>query len=260
MGAIVREALDVVNLIHCSLHKCLTVYYRRIMHSVFNRCVPWRGSYRHYNSHLVEFYDGFESDRVASVNNRSLDLDRLGEFRLTRFIRDPRDLVVSGYFYHRRGAEAWTTMNAPTATDWYFANGVVPDGLQGRGVSFADYLQALPEEEGLLAEIEFRRRHFESMLAWPAHHPHILSCRYEDIIGNETELFRELFEFYGLSATERWLGDWFARRHSAQRRAADRHVRDPSPGQWRQHFTSRVRRVFDAEYGTLIKQLGYSTD
>jgi len=39
--------------------------------------------------------------RVLSVNNRSdIPWDRLPESRGSYFIRDPRDLVVSGYHYH----------------------------------------------------------------------------------------------------------------------------------------------------------------
>ena len=53
------------HLIHCSYHKCLTVYFGRIMNSVFNQCLPWSRGYRHYNSHLANFYEGFESHRVA---------------------------------------------------------------------------------------------------------------------------------------------------------------------------------------------------
>ena len=109
-----------VQLIHCSYHKCLTVYYRRIMDAVFNRCLPWGRGYRHFNSDLEAFYRDCRSHRIASVNNRFLDFPQLGRFRISRFIRDPRDLVVSGYFYHRRGAENWTTMKSPTDDDWYF--------------------------------------------------------------------------------------------------------------------------------------------
>jgi hypothetical protein len=249
-----------VHLIHCSYHKCLTVYYRRIMDGVFNRCLPWSRGYRHYNSHLQDFYDGLGSHRVASVNNRALDFERLGRFRISRFIRDPRDLVVSGYFYHRRGAEPWTTVESPTPEDWYFANGLVPEGLRDSGLSFARYLQSLPEEEGLLAELEFRTLHFESMAAWPAEHPDIVVFRYEDILGYEAATFGVLFDFYGLSFVERRLGSWFARRYSIRRRAADPHVRDPASGQWRKHFTPRLRQVFDSRYAGLIRQLGYPAD
>lgn len=249
------------HLIHCSYHKCLTVYYRRVMDAVFNRCLPWSGGYGHFNSDVDAFYDAFEGHRVASVNNHSLDLDRLGDFRLTRFLRDPRDLVVSGYFYHRRGAEPWCTMDNPTDADWAFANARVPDSLRAAGGSFADYLQSLDEEEGLLAELEFRRRHFTSMAEWPEAHPDILVIRYEDFLGRELEMFRALFDHYGFSAIERRLGLFFADRHSlARRQRRDPHIRNPSSGQWRKHFTPRVKAAFDAEWGGLVEWLGYPRD
>jgi hypothetical protein len=248
------------HLIHCSYHKCLTVYYGRVMDGLFNRCQPWGRGFRHFNSHLEDFYGAFASYRVASVNNRALDLERLSPFRISRFIRDPRDLIVSGYFYHKRGAENWVRIESPTAADWYFANGIVPEGLRDSGLSFAGYLQSIPEEEGLLAELEFRKGHLESMAQWPVGHPDIVTFRYEDIIGDEVAVFRELFKFYGVLPLERGLGAWFARRHSIRKKSSDPHIRNPASGQWRQHFTARVRRAFDSEYSGLIRQLGYPGD
>lgn len=248
------------HLVHCSYHKCLTVYFGRVMKAVLNRCLPWSSGYRHYNSHLGEFYQGFEKDRIASINNRALDLERLGRFRLTRFIRDPRDLVVSGYFYHKRGAEAWLKLEAPTAEDWYFANGCVPDSLRASGSSFAEHLQSIPEEEGLLAELEFRALHFDSMARWPSRHADIVTFRYEDVVGSEAAAFRQVFDFYGLSPLERGLGLWFAKRYSLRGRGADVHVRNPASGQWRKHFTPRVRRAFDTRYAGLVRMLGYPRD
>ncbi len=256
-----------VHLIHCSYHKCLTVYFKRVMHAVFNRCLPWSRGYRHYNSHLDDFYGDFRQRRIASINNRALDLGRLRRFRISRFVRDPRDLVVSGYHYHKRGAEGWTHIEAPTAADWYFANGVVPAGLEAQaasattgGMSFASYLQSIPEEEGMLAELEFRRRHLESMAEWPAQHPDIVTYRYEDILGHEARVFRDLFAFYKLSLHERALGSWFVKRYSISKMAADPHVRNPTSGQWRKVFTPRVKQAFDDRHGGLVKLLGYPPD
>jgi hypothetical protein len=249
-----------IHLIHCSYHKCLTVFFGRVMNAVFNRCLPWSSGYHHYNSHLEDFYRGFESHRVASINNRAVDLQRLGRFRISRFIRDPRDLVVSGYFYHKRGAEAWLTIESPTPEDWYFANGCVPEGLRATGLSFAEYLQSIPEEDGLLAELEFRAPHLESMTRWPAEHPDIVTYRYEDILGHEVAVFGELFDFYGLTPLERRLGTWLANRYSLRKSRADPHVRNPAAGQWRKHFTPRVRQAFDSRYAELVGLLGYPPD
>ena len=99
------------------------------------------------------------------------------------------------------------------------------------------------------------------MALWPERHPHILTLRYEQIVGDEQAAFEQLFRFYRLSGLEHRLGLWFARRYSLRKTSRrDAHVRDPSPGQWREHFTPRVRRAFDAEHGGLVEQLGYSSD
>ncbi len=232
------------------------------MDAVFNRCLFWSDGYQHYNSHLHDFYDGLGGHHVASVNNRSLDLERLSTFRISRFLRDPRDLIVSAYFYHRRGAEEWVTLQAPTAEDWYFANARAPEALQKDGISLSEYLQSIPEEEGLLAEMEVRAPHFESMAQWPREHPDILTFRYEDILGHEQQVFGSIFEHYGFSPLQRRLGDFFVRRYSLkkQKRRGDAHVRNPSSGQWRKHFTPRVRRAFDEKYAGLIRDLGYPAD
>ena len=42
------------NLIHCSYHKCMTVYYAKVMRTVFSeRIRPWKKGYRHYNLSLI---------------------------------------------------------------------------------------------------------------------------------------------------------------------------------------------------------------
>ncbi len=253
-----------IQLIHCSYHKCLTVYFRRVMDTLFNRCAPWSSGYRHYNSHLEDFLAGFRADRLSSINNRALELDGLAPFRLSRFLRDPRDLIVSGYFYHRRGAEAWTRDPSPSDEGWYFANAVVPEGLRRAGGSLSEYLQSVPEEEGLLAEMELRHPHFESMAAWPRDHPDILVLRYEEIARDQAAALKKILEHYGLPWPVRALGGVLARRHSlsARRRRSgvDPHVRDASSGQWRRYFTPVVRREFDARWGALIRDLGYPID
>jgi hypothetical protein len=60
---------------------------------------------------------------------------------------------------------------------------------------------------------------------------------------------------------ERRLGMFFADRHSlARRQARDRHIRNPTSGQWRRHFTPRVKAAFDVEWAGLLAQLGYPPD
>lgn len=233
------------------------------MGMLFNDLLPWSGGFRHYNSHLRDFERAFARSRVASVNNRFLDVETMGDVRVSRFVRDPRDLVVSGYFYHRRGAEPWTRIEAPTEEDFYFTGGALPESLRGAGPSFAELLQHLPTEEGLLCELEFRGPHLEAMAQWQsqkgAHGEAVIVQRYEDVVGREAEVFGAIFDHFELGPVERRLGLLLARRYSLHglRGRRDGHVRNPSAGQWREQFTPRVRQEFDRRYGALVRDLGY---
>jgi hypothetical protein len=249
-----------VNLVHCSYHKCLTVYYARVIATVYDKLLHVHNGYRHFNSSLSEFYRAIGEYRIASINNHVLDFGRLGDFRISRFVRDPRDLVVSGYYYHRQGLEAWCTVVGPTDKDWEVVNGSVPRKL-GSSESYSSYLRNVSEEEGLIAEVEFRRRHFESMLEWPKEDPRIQTIRYEDVIGHEGRVFRDLLAFYGAGRLEGLLGQLVAAKYSARRQMRrSRHIRDPKPNQWRMRFTPKVEEFFNRQYRDLVGELGYSLE
>jgi hypothetical protein len=225
---------------------------------LYNRILGFSGGYRHFNSLIEEFYQESANYRIASVNNHALDLQRLGDdFRVTRFIRDPRDLVVSGYFYHKRGAEAWCNIINPGERDWEVVNGCIPEKMGGAH-SFSSYLQSLSKEEGLIAEIDFRSNHFHSMEQWPVADSRIKLLRYEDLVGNEWQTFAEMFSFYGIPWPEKRLGLSLANRFSAKKRVGQtQHIRNPKAGQWKEHMTPAIRRFFKQKYGELLERYGY---
>ena len=245
------------NLIHCSYHKCLTKYYDKIMSVLYNRVSPFGEKYKHFKSNIDSFYSECNDYRISSINNHNLDFHRLGDFRISRFIRDPRDLVVSGYFYHLRGAEKWCHIVSPDERDWIKVNGFIPVKMKTND-SFFSYLQNLNQEDGLIAEIDFRKHHFESMLNWPVDDHRIKTFRYEDLIGNEQDVFSKILSFYEVSWTERKIGAYLANKFSASKNHGQpQHVRDPRPKQWETCFTPKVEEYFNERYLTLLERLEY---
>lgn len=245
--------------VHCSYHKCLTVYFYRVLSGFFNNpLLKIPNGYQHFNSVLDDFYTNYRNFRVASVNNHSLNFDLLDDdIRITRFIRDPRDLVVSGYFYHKKGSEFWCNIQDPKESDWKVVNGCMPDGMR-RNHSFSSYLQGVNKEDGLIAEIDFRANHFESMRQWSLSDPRIKLFRYEDILGNERRVFATIFAHYGFSIPKRYLGIFFANLYSAKKqRGALDHIRNPRAGQWKEHFSDRVAEYFEQKYGDVLSLYGY---
>jgi hypothetical protein len=245
-------------LIHCSYHTCLTVFFRRTMTASLQSF----GGYRHFNSDVAAFEQARQEFRVTSVNNAAITLTDLGDFRVSRFVRDPRDMIVSGYFYHRRGAEPWCREVDPDPDEWLATrNRSVPSALRS-GESLEMTLQRLDREEGLLAEMELRSRHFDSMREWPRDDPRIKVWRYEDILGNESRAMGEVAEHYGLG----WMLRTRIRRNAvkfdAKHATAEKstHVRNPSSGQWRDVLTPRVKAEFMERWGDLLPVYGYDAE
>ena len=243
--------------IHSSQHKCLSTYYLRIMRTLYSRYRPFSNMYEHYESIQGLFYNNLHRHRIVSTNGFAVDVDRLDDdFRIVRFIRDPRDLIISGYFYHLRGAEPWFRMRSPTPEYWAAINGNIP-GDMPRGVSYSEYLQSLSKEEGLVAEIQFRKFHLESLRNWPQDE-RIKLYRYESILGNEVQVFADIFDFYQLTRFEKLIGTRLAGHFAFNNRKDDKHIRNPSPGQWREHFTPAVIAYFDKRYRDIVDDLGYT--
>ena len=248
-----------MTLVHCSYHKCLTAYYSKVISMVYNRIYRFSCGYHHFNSLIDDFYRGLGQLKVASVNNHRLDFEMLGDsFRLSRFVRDPRDLVISGYFYHKRGADSWCNIVNPRQEDWAIVNGCIPRSMPPN-CSYAGYLQSLDVEEGLIAEMDFRQYHFEGMLAWPRDDPRIKLFRYEDVLGNEAETFAAILKHYERPWLDIKLATVFAERYSAlQQHKKSSHIRNAHVGQWREHFTSKVSTHFEDRYGPVLNRYEYA--
>ena len=246
-----------MKLIHCSYHKCLTSFYQKVFNSYFNSKKETHG-YFHFKSLIREFYSKSDSYRFTSVNNHCLNFSLLpDDYRITRFIRDPRDLVVSGYFYHKRGAEHWCNIKKPSAADWEMVNGTLLSELE-QGISFSELLNSVNLEDGLIAQIKFRKKHFESMREWPLDNGRIKLYKYEDILGNENSIFAEIMDFYKIE--ESMVNDilHFVENHSAAKNIGkNKHIRNPKPGQWKELFSENVNLYFNDNYEDILEMYDY---
>lgn len=127
------------------------------------------------------------------VDPSSFDQDWRGSLA----IWDPRDMVVSGYFYHKKGSEDWTRQVAPKphwCHDFSRDREVFPEGQ-----SLMDYLNQTNIEDGLIAEIKLRKKTYDTITSWMRlNDPRMRIIRYEDVLGHERKTFRNLGKHYEL--------------------------------------------------------------
>lgn len=222
-------------------HKTGTVWMR----DVFRQICEHRGT---------PFFSGRQRDAPASCavmfqDHSEFDLAALAvPFRGLHMIRDPRDVIISGAFYHRHAAEKWLHRR-----QWRF-------GLK----SYQTAINACPtEEKALLFEMENAAgRTIRAMLDWDYTNPCFFEVRYEDLIQDETlEIFRRIFIFLGYEEAELPSLLEIVRQNSLFSGCRNpHHVRSGKVAQWKEHFTPALRARFVELFGDALERLGYEAE
>jgi Sulfotransferase domain len=174
------------------------------------------------------------------------DLPKPPDYRAFFVYRDPRDIVVSGYFLRRN-----TDTLGNTAED-------------------RDFLQAASLEAGLMYTIDRaeRRGVFEAFRSWAdtTSHPSVKSIRYEDLTGDGSlQTIQDLMSFCDIAIGPQELRELvdrcsFDRLSGGRRRGeADRssHYRSGVAGDWTRYFTPRIDERFNEVAGDLPRLFGY---
>lgn len=242
-------------LVHCCYHKAGTHW----MKGILNRLCERHDMTLERIQHSDLFGEGYKSIRpellehdVLLDGHSRIDLSELPRFRGSHMIRDPRDMTVSGYFYHLWAREKWLHVAKPK-----FGNR-----------TYQQQLNSLNREDGLIQEVERFAGSFRQMADWNYNHPDMFELRYETLLIDDGTLYRQLFSHYGFNEAGIRAGLRIAEKSRFEARAK-RNVgkvqegsvmRSGKPGQWQEHFTPRVRDRFKELAGDVLVRLGYESD
>ena len=95
--------------------------------------------------------------------------------------------------------------------------------------------------------------------------PNILEIKYEELIGNEIDTFCRIFKHYRFSNVQKRLGLDLAEKLKlenvrSRKDLKNNHIRNGTPGDWKNHFTNEHKKLFKKLYGDLLIKLGYEKD
>lgn len=195
--------------------------------------------------------------------------------RGVRVIRDPRDILVSGYFYHQHCSEKWCiNTNFDLSEPIIFPR--VPLSQQHRteewkknylfalrGKSYQQNLIELDQNEGLCFEMDrYAEWTATAMSAWSIKSPDIVNCKLETIADDFDDTMKTLFRHLGLTPAETETALTLAAKEDIRRMddrvlAANPHIHSRDISKWGRVLTSRQLTAFQGRHGTLISQLGY---
>jgi hypothetical protein len=243
--------------IHCCYHKIGTVWFGSILTRIARN---WG----------VGFIDLRTSDAAIVAPTFALDggsnrTDRLtGPFRGTHMIRDPRDVVVSGYHYHLWTKEEWAHQPMQETRGFDAILELMPSFADN---SYQELLNALPKEEGMRMELLFSSRITTGpMAAWDYQQPSFLELTYEDVFADEATWFQRIFDHYGLrpaaaheamNIVEERTFSKVSKARSSGGAAEGQHLRSGRPQQWREEFTPALKELFREKHGLDLIRLGY---
>jgi hypothetical protein len=271
---------DKVLLCYFGHHKCASTWLIGILYDVcaslgltpFEKQIVFLDNpFESLTSKKIDFYFCQTSDYGK--------VEALPSFKGFHVIRDPRDIIISGYYSH--------LYSHPTK-DW-------PELAAHR-----EKLKSLDKTEGLLLEVEFSKQFIEHIGAWNYKAHNILEIKFEDLVENPTNQLKEIFGYldlyepanlYGFpnstwainrvlskiglksQARKIKLNDDFInsiiKKYSFNKLSGGRdrgvtdefsHYRRGIPGDWRNHFQDAHKIKFKQIYGDIVVKLGYEHD
>jgi hypothetical protein len=200
-------------------------------------------------------------------------LDR--PYRAIRMIRDPRDIWVSGYLYHRRCVEEWcinTDLDATPPILWPIVDHSIahwPEDWKRRyierlnGRSYQANLLERPREEGLAFELEnYTGWTLKTMRDWPLSRADALDVKLEDVMADFDGAMLRIFNHFGLT-TEQSQAALDVARSEDMRRMDDSAIAERPQitsraiSKWRDALSLEQVADFESAHGDLIHALGY---
>jgi len=239
----VAEPVDLPNKILVGTHhKTGTVWMRKVF-----KCICGRLNLTFFSGEQNNLPLDFD---VFLQNHSRFHPENISEpVRGVHVIRDPRDRIVSGMYYHQKSEEKW--LHQPMK--------------ELNGSTYQETINNFETaEEKLMFEMEYSGRWgIEEMLQWDYSDGRFMNVKYEELITDfDLLLFHRIFTFLGFpgSAIPLCLDCAYNNSLFSGNIEKSIHVRSGKSSQWKDHFTPEHKKRFVEIFGDALITLGYEKD
>lgn len=233
----------------------------------------WRFGY------VLEKTEGFSSnDDIILFAHSLIDKSLLEKpFVGIHLIRDPRDIIVSGYLYHLRTKEKWCvnkdfSLNSPIKSPQvpflkqHCSEEWKRNYLKSlKNCSYQENLLNLSRSDGLIFEMNnFASWTIQQMIDWEYTNPLILEIKFEDLMTDFDNTVTNMIDFCNICKNDSDRNTIFqiAKRHdlsskSDQQIASMKHITSRKTNRWQDYFEQIHKDLFIEKFGDILIQLGY---
>ena len=231
-------------------HKCATTWIAKILREISKRAglsIADNASAATLKQLKISDYN-IICDRSAVKT----DVDLFSNFNYHAFhvIRDPRDVIVSGYFSHKKThpVDNWPRL--------------IPHRIKLNCVSL---------EEGIKLEMDFSSGILQTMHDWDYNNPRVFETRFEKLTIDPLNEYIKIFTFLGLyphlisNHTLQIVIDMFSFKRMSKGRKigeedASSHYRKGVPGDWVNYIYGDNKLYFKDKFGQMLIDLGYENN
>jgi len=255
-------------IVHFCYHKAMTVYFNRVFMSLAKEADWYFKSYKWFEfDEFTEDIQNLKKESLLMVGPSLNVIDLLPRRYLgSHIVRDPRDLLVSGYKYHKWAQEPWIHERLNEA----MINRLVLKGFKldfdYSNMSYQQLINSVDQTVGLEIELNWRTNSLNHMFDWDYQNPMVMELRYENVFGNEVETFTELFKHYSFDNKMMEIGIKFVRHFSFENQKEtgktgdNQHLTMGVSGQWKEYFSDELKAIFKERHQDLLVKLGYEQD
>lgn len=213
---------------------------------------------------------------IVFIVNPAIDQDIFNSDILgIQLIRDPRDIIVSGYLYHKRTSEEWC-INSQFEYSDQIMYPLVPKSQEYRstswktkylnelnGVSYQKSLNSMEVKEGLGFEMShYGKWTIESMEKFNSFSNNFLIVKFEDLMSNYDKTIAEIFSHLKLKNSVRKNAIKISHKHDLNRKTKNeienmKHVSSPKTTKWKEYFSPELEEEFRLNFPNVLNSLGY---
>ena len=223
-------------------HKTGTVWMKNIFSQSCNKL-----KLKFYNGKLEQSPSDFD---VLLQEHSQFDLDKLNaEYKGLHVIRDPRDIIISGCFYHQKAHEKWLH---------------VPQDKFG-GLTYQEKIKSYETlDDQILFEMENSSLwNIQAITNWNYNNPAFFEAKYENLIADvDLLLFHQIFTFLGFpgQSIPEILKIAYKNSIFSGNLRKTLHVRAAKEKQWEKYFKPKHKAKFLNLYGDVLIKLGYENN
>ena len=182
-------------------------------------------------------------------DHSQFDFDRLKiEYKGLHIIRDPRDIIISGCFYHQKSHEPWLHLKREELG----------------GLTYQEKINSYESlDDKILFELDNSEYNLVPIINWDYYNPAFFEVKYEDlIVDTDLLLFHEIFAFLGFSGKvmPEILKIAYDNSIFSGNLKESIHVRSAQKKQWEKYFKPQHKTRFLEMYGDALIKLGYENN